>query len=85
MSTQSSCSLSGGIDIHCGPTEFINVPLNNGGTYQLCPITSGAAFLDSLDFKSDNLWRNVGIMGGLYAFLLVATIMAIAWVKHLKR
>jgi len=76
---------TGGIKIHCGPTEFLKIPLNAGGFYQYCPITSGDSFLAAFDYSADDLWRNIGIMFGLYAFFVLATAVVLAFWKHIKR
>jgi len=73
-----------GLALHCSGNEFVDVVANNK-TIEICPITSGEQFLSTFDYQDKNLWRNVGIMAGLYIFFVIVTGMALKLIKHIKR
>ncbi|KAL6066653.1 ATP-binding cassette transporter snq2 [Balamuthia mandrillaris] len=77
-------------DLYCDDDELVPVPVfdpatNTTSIKPYCAYTSGNEVLDMFEFEEENLWRNIGIVAGMWVFFIICNALALRYVKAVKR
>eukprot|EP01088_Endostelium_zonatum_P016476 TRINITY_DN446_c0_g1_i1.p1 TRINITY_DN446_c0_g1~~TRINITY_DN446_c0_g1_i1.p1 ORF type:complete len:1655 (+),score=459.85 TRINITY_DN446_c0_g1_i1:79-5043(+) len=80
-----------GARIECRASEWVRVPIRIGNSTSsgverlVCPVESGEEILASFGLKEERMWIDLGVMAGWWVCFLLITLLALKFVKHIKR
>eukprot|EP01088_Endostelium_zonatum_P016480 TRINITY_DN446_c0_g2_i1.p1 TRINITY_DN446_c0_g2~~TRINITY_DN446_c0_g2_i1.p1 ORF type:complete len:1646 (+),score=328.09 TRINITY_DN446_c0_g2_i1:46-4983(+) len=77
-----------GARIECRASEWVSVPIINstrGEERLVCPLESGDEVLRSFGLKEERMWIDLGVMAGWWCVFLIITLLALKFVRHIKR